>query len=562
MKISIKETLLFIFIFAIGLFAVLPFFRSGFFTFHDSTQVERAYEMGKALKDGEFPVRWVADLGYGYGYPLFNFYAPLPYYAGGVLNSVGFDSLLSTKAAMVFIILLSGISMYFLAREFFGQDGAVVSGVLYLFAPYHALNIYVRGAFSEYFAYALIPFVFLFLYRIYKNPKFMNIAFFSVAFASVAISHNLTAMMISPFVLLFGLILIIKTKKENRKFILGAFVLGLMLSAFYFLPALLEQRFTNIQGLLTGGTDYRNNFVCLNQLWDSPWGFGGSIPGCIDGLSFRLGKLHILLSGLAIILFLYGFIKKKISTEILIVTSISIMLLGISIFLTLSFSKPIWDAIKPMAFFQFPWRFLALATFSSSLLGGTFVYFLKGVFPKSKENIFTFFSIAICLLTVFFYSKLFIPQKYLNVDSSYFENGSHLRWDISKLSDEYMPSDFIKPSENVLSEPSLFVPGGEFKTLETKTNLIEYQVKVPVDTWIRAKIAYFPSWKVSIDGKESSYLDSKRGITFKIPKGEHFVSLSLGETPIERFSDFVSISGIIIILIGIIPWKKKINAKN
>ena len=34
------------------------------FPIHDDTQVARVYEMGKALSDSMFPVRWVEDLGF------------------------------------------------------------------------------------------------------------------------------------------------------------------------------------------------------------------------------------------------------------------------------------------------------------------------------------------------------------------------------------------------------------------------------------------------------------------------------------------------------------------
>src|SRR5258706_6351024 len=93
-------------------FAIKPFFVAGFFPIHDDTQVARVFEMHKALNDGMFPVRWVADLGYNYGYPIFNFYAPLAYYFGGTLMFAGFDSLLATKMTMVFCVLLAGGLMY------------------------------------------------------------------------------------------------------------------------------------------------------------------------------------------------------------------------------------------------------------------------------------------------------------------------------------------------------------------------------------------------------------------------------------------------------------------
>ena len=75
---------------ALSFWAIKPLFISGFFPMHDDTQVARVFEMGKMLKEGTFPVRWVPDLGYGYGYPLFNFYAPLAYYVGGFFMLLGF----------------------------------------------------------------------------------------------------------------------------------------------------------------------------------------------------------------------------------------------------------------------------------------------------------------------------------------------------------------------------------------------------------------------------------------------------------------------------------------
>ena len=124
-----------VFVVLFSLFSILPFLSQGFFPMHDDTQVVRVYEMGKSLKDGMFPVRWVTDLGYGYGYPIFNFYAPLAYYVGGFFNVLGIDALVSTKAMMVLGIVFSGIFMYFLAREFWGEAGGIISGLFYLYAP-------------------------------------------------------------------------------------------------------------------------------------------------------------------------------------------------------------------------------------------------------------------------------------------------------------------------------------------------------------------------------------------------------------------------------------------
>ena len=89
--------LVIILIVILGIGTILPLLTNGFFSFHDNTQVERVFEMATALGDKMFPVRWVSDLGYGYGYPIFNFYGPLPYYIGGALSLIGFNALVATK---------------------------------------------------------------------------------------------------------------------------------------------------------------------------------------------------------------------------------------------------------------------------------------------------------------------------------------------------------------------------------------------------------------------------------------------------------------------------------
>src|SRR3989344_7279249 len=152
-------------VFILSFFSIKPLFVSGFFPMHDDTQVARVYEMGKSLSDGMFPVRWAADLGYGYGYPIFNFYAPLAYYFGGALNALGTDALLSTKIMMIVGIILSGVFMYLLTRELWGKIGGLVSSLFYIYAPYHAVDIYVRGDVAEFWAYA---FIFLAFYAIFS----------------------------------------------------------------------------------------------------------------------------------------------------------------------------------------------------------------------------------------------------------------------------------------------------------------------------------------------------------------------------------------------------------
>ena len=71
---KIGKNLLF---FLILIVAIIPTFYSllkqDYYVMHDDTQMIRQLEFEKCLKDGQIPCRWTPDLGFGYGYPLFNF---------------------------------------------------------------------------------------------------------------------------------------------------------------------------------------------------------------------------------------------------------------------------------------------------------------------------------------------------------------------------------------------------------------------------------------------------------------------------------------------------------
>ena len=69
------------------------------------------------------------------------------------------------------------------------------------------------------------------------------------------------------------------------------------------MPSLWEKQFTLVDQILTKNlASYKIHFLCPQQLWYSPWGFGGSTAGCFDGISYALGKIYyfVILVGLIV----------------------------------------------------------------------------------------------------------------------------------------------------------------------------------------------------------------------------------------------------------------------
>lgn len=464
----------------LSIFAVLPLLSNGFFSMHDDTQVARVFEMGKSLSSGMFPVRWVEDLGYGFGYPIFNFYSVLPYYIGGFLTVGGVDSLIATKIVFVLGIILSGVSMFYFVKGFFGKNAALVASIVYLYFPYHAVNIYVRGDLAELTAYIFLPLIFLGLYKIGSSDAKTNLKLYtiisSISLGALIISHNLSAFMMFIFIFLFMIVSLVYNKNKRALFVSFSLVLvlGFLLSAFYSIPAVVEMKYTNVLSVVGGGSDYRDHFVCLNQFWDSQWGFGGSAPGCLDGVSFKLGKLNIVLTLLAFGVFILNFKKLK-EKRFILVTSFAFLLF--SIFMTLNISAIIWS-IPYMDFLQFPWRFINFIGLFISFVTG---YLIWQVEFKFKKRAAIGLSLLIIIVTIFMNAKLFVPQSILPVESNYYTNVKYLRWGVSKISDEYLPKGFVSPTEEgkvkfpSLQNNSLFVKveDGDSFHFDTKETLIE-----------------------------------------------------------------------------------------
>lgn len=558
----LKKLLPIFIIICLSYFTIRPLFISGFFPIHDDTQVQRVFEMKKSLADGMLPVRWVGDLGYGYGYPIFNFYAPSAYYIGGFLNLIGFDALIATKIMLGLAVVLSGITMYLLAKEFWGRIGGMISGVLYLFAPYHAVNIFVRGDFAELWAYTFIPLVFLGIYKISRRKKsWFWITVSALSFAAIIVSHNLTAMMITPFIIMYALILIISSSKNNRlrltSYVLRLFILGLLLPAFYWLPALSEMKYTNVISQIGGGADFKDHFVCLPQLWESPWGFGGSSSGCSnDGLSFRIGKIHLVLASLSLIVLFLIFNrldKQKIKIQLIFF----IILFLTSVYFMLEISRPLWDAVPQMAYFQYPWRFLIIASFATSFLGGSIIVLLKLMTKNSRYQkiISVCFAVVVISGSIFINSKLFAPQYISNAKSSDFTSELNLKWKTSKISDEYLPENFAKPRrENEIPSSKFTAQNNTTKITMLEDRVQQFSAEITSDqnSIIHINLAYFPAWHIFLDNSEISYQVISKGLRVTVPKGEHKLSAKFIQTPIQKLGNVLTITGVIALFIGII----------
>lgn len=574
----LKKHMGWIFVVVLTIFAIIPLFHSGFFPMHDDEQIARLFDLNQALTGGDFPPRIAPNLGFGYGYPFFNFYPSFAYYVGEAFHLLGFGYIVSTKLMLVSGFVLSALFMYLFTKEFFGRAGAVVAAVAYTYLPYHAVDVYVRGAFAEFYAFVFLPLIFWSFFKLAKTGKSVYIIPSALSLGFLILSHNLIAFMSMPFIGIWILYLlyISKSKIKLCTHVALSFLLGFGFTSYFWLPSYFEKNLTLVNILTSELASYSIHFVCSSQLWNSSWGYGGSIGNCQDGLSFEVGKMQLVLSLISFVLAIYFLLKKRKNMErntLIAILAFGLML-GLSLFLMVHASKPIWDALPVLWYVQFPWRFLLIAGFIASFLSGALLYFARGV----KRRIG--FSIVLSVVLIAINSQYFVPERYLAVQDSYYTNIEKIRWDTSSLAYEYVPKE-VKTVKTKYNTTAVDIKKSEINKADYKVlegNLIVqkgqtigskkvFNIESNSGGILRVNTFAFPGWKITIDGKEAPYTtDNKLSlIDILVTPGKHVVQAEFKNTPVRAIGNMTSILSIIGIwivgLFQIMPYGRKSNKK-
>ena len=196
-----------------------------------------------------------------------------------------------------------------------------------------------------------------------------------------------------------------------------------------------------------------------------------------------------------------------------------------------------------------------VALFISLIAAGGF-YYWENLFKNKWVNILIL--IVLSLVIVGFDSKYFVAQKYLQVSENSFTNAYFLKFRTSQLSSEYMPKDFAKPKVYSQVPAGVNVTQGKATVLAQNKKTGEYTITYAAATNAKmiVPIAYFPAWKVNLDGKNYGYSIVSNGLSVNLPEGEHLLDFYFRDTNIELLSNVLSLSGILLLIIGIILKKK------
>lgn len=493
---------------AVHAFFLWPLFQPGIFHTHDGElHIARTAAYFEELTRDQFPVRWAGDLNFGYGSPVFIFYYPLPYFLGSMFHFTGFSFTDAYKILLGLSFLGAPIAFYLWIRKLFSEETAFAGAIVYGLAPYHFLDLFVRGAIGELFAFVFIPLVLLSI----ESRAIRSGAFW---YSLLLLSHNAFGLLFTIIFCLYALI---------RKRSLALIPLGLGLSAFFWLPAVVEQRYTHSILFITN--KYLENFPSFSQLFWSPWGFGTEVvkPG---GLSPQIGPLYVLFAVLSIFT-----ITKKMRGFFIF----SWILLLLAVFFSLNISSFIWDKVLFLKKFEFPWRFSALAGFAIAMLSA-FVFSIK--------------KMRVLVILLFLSSLPFIKTVGNDTKSDAYYLSYQSSTEFGAASSIWSAGDPIAPPK----EPIQIISGsGTVSDYTRNSTLHRFTISAENNVSVLDNTLYFPGWKVMIDNQKTpiEFQDANhRGlITFPVSAGEHKVEVTFGESPIRMIANTLSLIFLVFIIV-------------
>ncbi len=550
----------------LALIAALPFLtRPGLPRGTDAElHVFRAAELGYAWQaDNPYP-RWAPDFYYGYGYPIFNYYAPLTYYLANLIELLpSVDIVGGVKLVFVLALVSAAVGTYLFVRDSFGPRPGLLAAALYVFSPYVFLvDPHMRGVLAESFSLGLFPLALWAYYRVMEDGRRRWLVIAAILQAGVIMSHNLLGLVFTAILLAFltwelGTRVILSGRRRTTGAALAGcwplcarvvltVVLGVGLSAIFWLPVALERGDVKLDLTGPGHFDFHNHFLSLGELLapSSILDLGATAPR----FAFNLGLPQWPLALLAVLALIWASPSRRRLAGFFVGCSVGL------VFLTLPLSTLVWEAVPGMRFLQFPWRLLGPAAAIVSITAAIgFASLPKLPYRVFEGSRWRRWGAAALGLGVGLTLLLGLPAMFPPLWPSDFgptDPASIIDFELTGIAvgttstGDYVPSTVeIVPHPEPAYLSTYTAEGGVDKvnraTLPQDTSVEtlsrgpthdRFRVVSSKPFVLRLFTFYFPGWRATIDDHEVPIeLGRPEGfITIPVPSGTHTVEVRLG----------------------------------
>lgn len=518
--------------------------------------VFRAAEVSACWSQGVIYPRWAPDFYYGYGYPIFNYYSPLTYHLSSLVALLpGVSVVAGVKWIFVLSLALGGVGTYLLVRDLLGPAAGVISCATFLFAPYvFFIDPHARGDLAEHVAVGLLPLAAFFLRRVIARGGPGALLGGVLSIAALPLTHNL----LGAFGLLFLLMAFVwQVVAEGQRDGVGrgllSFALAGSLSAFFWLPLLLELDAVKLTVVGGGHFDFRNHFVPLSELLapslQIDW--GATAPRH----RYNLGLVQwILAVGGVVTLWRHRTARRALWFYVLAAVGL--------IFFMAPLSQGVWERLPGVEYLQFPWRLLGPAAFTLAVLAGGVTRWI----PEGRDRSRT---VAAAMALILLLSLPLVSPPPWPAEFGDTSPAGIVAFELEgKVVGTTATGDFLPSTVEMTPgpQPSLVasyveagpvdkvnratVPdGATVEVLEHGPTHDRFYVSSDGGLLLRLYTFLFPGWRATVDGVEVPLKRARPEglIYFEVPAGEHEVLLHFEDTPPRRAGWWIAGAGVAIL---------------
>ncbi|MBD1839774.1 hypothetical protein H6F78_00885 [Coleofasciculus sp. FACHB-64] len=474
----------------------------------------------KQIFEGIWYPRWLAGTNFGYGSPTFVFYPPLVYYIGSFFKLIGLNIEQTMTALFSSGLFGAGLSFYIYGRNKWGRIPAFIGGLSYMTIPAIA-DLINGGGLASLFAMALIPLGMYLTDQALVRPKWR--AALAIFWSTIALTHVPSLLFCTIAWLFYTLFFLLKRPWKAVITTIASAGIGFGMVSFYLLPAILEQRFVNIEYMrgIDGGRFQASIFKFLD--------------GGLSNIFIQELLAMVVLTIVSTLICLKGFRKNA---AIIKETWLWLAFLIILVFLMSEWSWPIWKSSNILQMLQTPRRLGALFFFGEATLCGLT---LSQKFQlRQRLKIFPLIIITIVIIANFkFGYQLFraLPALH-NPGRGKVENLERLKIALyepytNKLIDvpEYRPS--IKNSNKLplvprIDQPPVSVMSGKAAIQLNQWDSYNRMFNVTAEdtSSVRIRTYYYPAWHLYINQKPYPIDVSDDGtMKFTVEPGFYAVAL-------------------------------------
>lgn len=526
-----KKINLFFVLLLFSLLACISIFRKGVYESGDFTiHIYRSIEFYRSLQEGNILPSWAGGLNAGYGYPLFIFNYPLPYFVISFFHFIGFSFIASMKLFFISNFLFSGIFMYFASKRLFNNTtAAFVAAVFYQFVPYHLIDIHFKNVIGEIMIFTFLPATFFCLQKFWQERKAVWFVLSTLSVALLILSHVVLGLF--GMVLFFAYGIFLWLQKKDSIYVIATFFIYLLASfstMFVWLTPFFLTKYTLFS--------QADNFVYFPQILEllySPWRMGFLFQGSKGELSFLIGYTQLFI----VVSLLFLFYKKRIIPKQTSAIIFWLFILALLIFFITPYSKFLWGTFSFLKVTG-SHRLLVIVAFVTSLLAGYFSLHIL----KRKVLLSTIIAITIFSTILNWGHRKVIPeiteQHLINRVWLSTATGEGHFYANSKWRNMKDPWFSKKPTQHV----AITKGSGEIKEYSRNTTEHIYLVYAKTPINLTENTLYFPGWSATDNTKLVTIKPNKEGlISFNLPKGNHLIKLTYTDIDIYQIVKKISV---------------------